>query len=200
MSNYLTQRTYNQSLELDYIKKLYELVEVNKEFMTSQAQMSDITGIPTNVISRVMGVMRDNKLYSRRAEFDPSGQRSYWIILSPYEVTLKALLKSQTKRNAFFNNRKIYNAPAKVTSSVTNKVSPVEIPNDSVIAQARVWVQSAKAYIRQVDAIKDTLESLKAAGMEVDEEGFYRSVNVKHDEKLSTLALVIPYIEALEKK
>jgi hypothetical protein len=170
-------------------------MEPGKEQPTSQHVMAELTGVPTNVVQSVMRVMRNSNLYTVRAEYDPAGRKSYWTIDKPYEEAYHALMSDQKRRNdnVIARNQEISSKRAKVNPE------PAPVVNGDTLAQAKIWAKSAKAYMHQVDEVMSMIERLKSLGMEVDEQAIYAATKLKHDEKLGNIALVIPYIEHLEK-
>lgn len=197
-----TQRVYNQSLERDFLKKLYEVMEPGKEIMTSQHMMAELTGVPTNVVQSVMRVMRDEKIYTVRSEYDPKGRRSYWTIDKPFEEAYHALKSDQARRNGRVAARNQAISRGRRANTETQKTNEKPAPiatNGDAVAQAKIWAKSAKAYMSQVDEVMAMIEKLQSLGIEVDQEGIYAATKLRHDEKLANIALVIPYIDHLEK-
>lgn len=185
-----------QYLEKTFLKRLYEEIGTNKEFRTSQKKIAENMGIPHHVVVRVMKALRDAGVYTRRDEYgynnnEKKGDRaSYWTLVKPYREAYNALIADQSNRGKVFNAR---NEPPEPPT-------PEPVPTESeALAQAKNWAKSAKLYKHQIEAVNIMIDEFKAIGMEVDEKALFEAVHLKHDERFATLALVIPYIEHLEK-
>jgi hypothetical protein len=194
MSTAVTNRETTLVLEKDFLKKLYSYIGTSKEFRTSQKKISEITGVPHHVVVRVMKVMRDQGIYVRRDQYSNTngkGDRaSYWRLVKPYREAYNALIADQSMRGEKFNT--YHQEP--------NIPAPEPVPTESEsLAQAKGWAKSAKTYMHRIEAVRIMVDELKALGMDVDETAIYEAVHLKHDEKFATIALVVPYIEHLEK-
>jgi len=184
-----TQREFNRQLEQLYLDRLYQLVLPGEEIQTSYKAIAELTQVPANIVANVMQLLNKEGVLKRRFEYhgasdigakDGGGRKAFWTLLVPKNRAKELLDNYQSRLTSNNNNKKEH--------SVNN------------ITQSKEWVNKTRTYMKGADIIQKNLADLKAAGITVDEEAFMKSINISHDERLSAIALAIPYIESLERR
>jgi hypothetical protein len=192
-----TQKEYNLHLQQEFLRKMYELCQPNTEFQASYFAMAKVTEIPANVVGTVIQLLEKNGALKRRYEWvggngkEHGGKKAFWTLTQPYSVADVMLKEYQQKRVEQIRTIRL-NSIENARKSKTNGKT------DDTVAQAKAWSERTKKYMMGSTIIRQNLDALKAAGIEVDEEAYLNSINVKQDETLAAIALVIPYIEYLE--
>jgi hypothetical protein len=192
-----TQREYNRQLEQVYLDKLFDSVTVGKEFQSSYKMMAELTEVPSNIVSNVMKLMSQKGVLKRRYVWrgggngETGGRTAYWTIITSKEHAKQLLDEYQAN---------LTQKRRPTTNAISPEIARKWVDDNSDIAQARAWVDKTRTYMKGVDLIQQNLAALKDAGIKVDEEAYLKSINVVQDERLSCIALVMPYINHLEKR
>ena len=182
--------------------------------------MAEATGIPANVVGDVIQLLEKQNLLTRRFKWQgqQGGRKAYWTLMTNYEHANNVLAKEQ---------HKILDKPARgnLGKPVVNggQIALPELPEKPVVLEgeraseaamrlasestenslpietAKNLVDKCRQYMRATDLINSNLKALRDAGIDVNEEAYFDSVKVKQDETLAAIALVIPYIDSLEK-
>lgn len=200
-----TQREYNRQLEKVYLDKMFDLITPNVEFPSSYKAMAELTEVPANIVSNVMKMLDKNGALKRRFEYrggsgpvgspDSGGRTAYWTITTTKEHAQYLLDKYQAGIAKHPGPK-----PKTNGGNIPIEAAIENATKNQVVAQAKAWVDKCRAYMKAVDLVNGNLESLKAAGINIDEEAYFKAINVAHDERLASIALVMPYIEKLEKR
>lgn len=191
-----TQREYNRQLERVYLDKFFDLIKPGEEFPSSYKAMAEKTGVPANIVSNVMQLLDKNGVLKRRFTYhggsakDAGGRVAYWTIITTKEHAQQLLDAYQANLNV----RKPSKLPDKKSGN------PVEtVVEDTALSIAKKLVEECRTYMNTSKVLNETFRALESAGIMVDRETFFRSINIPHNERLEVIALVMPYIESLEK-
>jgi predicted transcriptional regulator len=186
----LQQRDVNFEFQKQFVKELYALCDLNEEFRTSAQAMSDTLQIPQHVIQNTIRFLDEKGVVKRRQIHGPHGIEAYWTLIQPYEKAADHIDRFQESSKNKIRRR---NGGSSTTSTPLN-------PPTNDWHEAKTWVNNARAYMTRIEAVGQKIKELKALGIDVDEQMIYRAVDIKHDDTLSTLALIVPYVDYLENK
>jgi hypothetical protein len=202
-----------------FLVDLYKVLEVGKEVRTSMAQISDATGYEPNIVSYVLNVLRHKNGYAIRTEYGAYGsasglgKRSYWTLLIPYDRAERYLREWQDN-NRSSTHRSRSSARKTVIERKKSEVAkqPVamsfgdDAPRSIDIQrfspankEPGALVAAAKQYSEKFPVVQKALDTLKSGGLTIDEEAFFKAMNLQKDDRLETIALILPYIDQMER-
>lgn len=221
-----TQREFNMGLEKKFLDTLYEMQQPGVEFPASYVKMAEQTGIPANIVGNVIQFLEDSNLLIRRFEWPheagakrSGGRQAYWTLMTNHDHAANllgrfhiALTEGKMKRsdirakgNPWLNGNvkggrpKAETLPEPIIESAPTP-NPEPISGGVSIDKARELVASVRQYMRGNELIQSNLQSLRDAGIVVNEEAYLESVSIKPDATAEAIALVMPYISYLEQK
>lgn len=196
-----TQREFNRHLEREYLDKFFEIVTPGQEFKASYIAMAERCGVPANIVGNVMKMLANKGVLQRRFEYrgpnaegGPGGRDAYWTI-----ITTKAHAKALLDEYQAGLNGKRRSAPKKKNGAEHNEMTPAPVTSSpSDVDVSREWAQKCREYMTASGVVTASINALKAAGITVDESAYLNAIQIRHDETLAAIALVMPYIEYLE--
>lgn len=185
-----------------FLEDLYSLLEVGREQSMSVASMAETTGAKPNTVITVTKCLRNANAFITRYEYHGGGKVSFWtllvpkekaqIILNKYQMNLVKTIfqhRSQAMRNR--GNGIVYTSGPDMPKGIGIKsFSPVE-------KQPKALVEAARQFGTKISAARNAMETLKAAGITVDEKTFFSSMGIPTDDRLEAVSLVLPYIDDL---
>lgn len=77
-------------------------------------------------------------------------------------------------------------------------IKDVNLPDE--VSAARAVVENVRSYINARQLAKDNLTQLRAAGMNVNEEAYFASIQMPPNAEADAISLVLPYIDFVESR
>jgi hypothetical protein len=206
------------------LKGLYELVGENTPTtgLNYRTVARDILNMPDTKLSRTLIDMERAGTLIRsykRADAQKGGKLSTWVLPYPQAealakqrayweahppMTTHKRLKSQATAEAVTPE-----APVTVTESPTEETraiagpeasSPFEVLRSERKDESAALIEAARQYVGRRDVIRRAFQEMEKQGITVDWSHVDQVVSVETDDRLETVADLLPYVTQLEKR
>lgn len=196
------------------IKAMYTLLPVGKEQVCSAKDLADIAGLPGGVVSRYVKNFISIGILSRRLTVTPmQGKTAHWTLLME-ESDAEALLKRDQEQR--FEQAHVYKKRKPRKAKVVETTVAIVGPDAPTLAEAMpkavrdlrkdesgALIAATKQYVARKDTalgkLRELADTMTELGIKFDFAKAAGSMHFEEDERLETVALVLPYVEQLER-
>lgn len=184
------------------VNKLYDLLDSQKEVETTAKEIADSIEESYKATSEVLTLMRKHALLEMRIIPHGQGHVSvYYTLVAPQETAIavinKLISNGVNKALQEMRNNQITRPLTEMSVGSENTQSPFA-PLRVLTNEPQALVEAAKQYVSQREIAEQHLVALRGAGLKIDPQAYYASIELPKDERFETIALILPYIISLE--
>lgn len=205
-------------LELQWLDKLYELMEPGREYRDMSAdRVGELVGTSNNTNAEYaarfeqLGILKRERVWGSQANGFTTGRHYHWTLLVPHDEARDKVVAEQEKRHDAHKEalrkprpRTQVSLPAGTEARANERLFRAQTITDHTDAgPARTLVQDARDYLarqkRMLDLVDELERTAEDHGAQFDRATVLGALGLgERNTVYETIALVLPYIDRLE--
>lgn len=168
-------------------------------------QVAEDIGEPVHAVLAAKRTMEDAGILKTRIDYPKgkSGRVGIWTLMMPVDLAHEEMTREHhrqlarpslaTQRKRDRKARETGESILRYVSGDENELKPFEAIRSLRRDEAMAMIEAARQYRARIDVVENKIRELQENGIEVSPDAF----SLKRDDRLETIALVVPAFDAL---